>query len=108
MERRFRSLCGVSPHTKSYYKHNVLNKYNAYRFHCMRIITQHTNTKYYSHLPFGVHETMVLLPQKNMTSEYQTFQIQKFIIDEAVENFILDFISSRLDNGNSLLYGLPN
>ena len=66
MEIRFRSLCGVSRHTKSYYKHNVLNKYNAYRLDRMRIITPHTITKYYWQLSFSVRETKVLLPHKSM------------------------------------------
>ena len=35
-------------------------------------------------------------------------QIRKFLTDEAAEKLIHAFISSRLDNGNSLLYGLPD
>ena len=35
-------------------------------------------------------------------------QIRKFLTNEAAERVIHAFVSSRLDNGNSLLYGLPD
>ena len=35
-------------------------------------------------------------------------QIRKFLTKEASEKLVHAFISSRLDNGNSLLYGLPD